>query len=115
MQAPHLHWLGAVLTVALGLLGLLLPARAAAFVGVVPSGRRGRSEVRATYGGFFLALGLGALWGPGHVACTLLGVGWVGAAAGRLLSIAVDRASERLNWGGVALELGLGLLLLVPG
>ena len=49
--------LGALITVALGLLGALAPAAAARLVGVQPVGGVGLSEIRATYGGLFLGLG----------------------------------------------------------
>lgn len=40
--------LGALLTVALGLLGLLAPLHAGRMVGLKPEGPRGLSELRAT-------------------------------------------------------------------
>lgn len=49
--------LGAFLTTVLGVLGAVAPARVARLVGIEPLGGFGLSEVRATYGGFFIALG----------------------------------------------------------
>ncbi|MEY4862840.1 MAG: putative rane protein, partial [Pseudomonadota bacterium] len=47
--------LGAVVTIGLGLFGAIWPHRAAAFVGISPLGGLGVSEIRATYGGLFIA------------------------------------------------------------
>lgn len=52
--------LGAVGTLMLGWFGLIAPMRAARMVGLVPDGSRGISELRATYGGLFIAMGLAA-------------------------------------------------------
>jgi uncharacterized membrane protein YeaQ/YmgE (transglycosylase-associated protein family) len=43
--------LGAVCTLALGILGLVAPQKVADLVGVDPKGALGLSEIRATYGG----------------------------------------------------------------
>ena len=62
--AAAVGWLplvGAAINVALGLNGLLRPAATAEFTSMSPVGRIGVSEIRATYGGLFLALGAFAL------------------------------------------------------
>lgn len=60
----ELHWLwmtGAGITVLLGLMGLISPVMVARFTGLGLPDALARSEVRATHGGFFLALGVIAL------------------------------------------------------
>jgi len=52
---------GAVGTLMLGLFGLVAPLRAARMGGLAPDGSRGISELRATYGGLFAAMGLACL------------------------------------------------------
>lgn len=104
---------GAVLTAGFGLLGLLAPARAARFVGLKAISKPGQSEFRATYGGLFIALGVGPLIIREPAFFALAGFCWLGAAAGRGLSIVVDRAMSVRNLGAVGLEAVLGLLLLV--
>jgi len=113
--AGGLGWLplaGAAINVALGLNGLVRPYATADFTGVAPVGRTGLSEIRATYGGFFLALGLFVLASGSPVACRALGCGWLGAALGRLLSVVVDRSREPRNLGAVAFEAAIAALLL---
>ena len=107
-----LHDLGAAVTASLGLMGLVRPDAAAAFTHVRPSGAVGVSEIRATYGGFFLALGAYALWTQAPLAFTTAGVAWAGAAAGRLVSVFVDRSTSATNAGGVVFEAAVAALLL---
>ncbi len=104
--------LGALITVALGLLGALAPATVARLVGVQPVGGVGLSEVRATYGGLFLGLGGACLVLQSPVAWLVAGIAWVGAALMRLPSLVLDKGSYPKALGGFALELTVGLLLL---
>jgi len=104
--------LGAAITLGLGLLGLFAPERAARLVSVRPVDRLGRSEIRATYGGLFAALGLACLLTQAPAAFLAAGIAWLGAAAGRTFSAVVDASRSRANLGAVAFELAVGLLLL---
>ena len=105
---------GALATVALGLLGLLAPARANAFTSLRPVGKLGVSETRATYGGFFLALGLACLLLQSRTAFLVVGCAWLGAAAGRAGSLVADRSTQPKNLGGIVFEAAIGALLLAP-
>lgn len=112
--AYALHNLGALITLGLGLLGLLAPRAAARFASVAPSGRIGLSEIRATYGGLFAALGAFALVAQDMVAFMGLGAAWVGAALGRTASVVLDRSFEPRNLAAILFEAGIGVLLLFP-
>jgi len=103
--------LGAVLTVALGLLGFLAPLSAGRIVGLKPEGPRGLSELRATYGGLFAGLGLACLVLQVPAAYAVAACAWLGAALARLASMALDRNPSWLNAGGLALELVIGALM----
>ena len=96
--------LGAWATVALGLFGLLAPLQAANLVGLTPRDRLGLSELRATYGGLFIGLGLACLIWPSAIAYAVGAMAWLGAALARLLSMAVDRNPSRMNAAGVVVE-----------
>ena len=106
--------LGALATLLLGGLGLFFPDRAARFTSLSPVGRTGTSEIRATYGGLFAALGLFCLVPQATVVFLVAGVAWVGAAAGRTWSVVIDRNLETQNLGGIGFELAIGVLLLAP-
>jgi hypothetical protein len=105
---------GAVVTLALGVLGLLLPGKAAQLVSISPVGRTGISEIRATYGGLFTMLAAVVLLAQDRAMFGMVGAAWAGAAAGRLFSIWRDANRERKNLGGFALELAIGVALLAP-
>jgi hypothetical protein len=112
--ALALHNVGAVATFALGCLGLGWPRTAAAWVGVEPVGSLGLSELRATYGGLFAALGAFAFLAQDAVVFTGLGAAWLGAAGGRLTAAVLDRAREPRVFAAALAEGALGVLLLAP-
>ena len=105
---------GAVITFGLGLMGLFAPSKAAAFASIQPAGLIGKSEIRATYGGLFAALGLACLLSQAPGVFLAAGLAWVGAAMGRAFSVAVDASRSAKNFGAIAFELIIGLLLLAP-
>jgi hypothetical protein len=109
-----LNNIGCLMTAGLGLMGLIRPNAAAAFTSIQPIGILGVSEIRATYGGFFFALGAYALYAQSAAVFVVLGVAWVGASVGRLISVAVDRSYAPKKFGGVVFEFTIGILLLFP-
>jgi hypothetical protein len=110
-MSAMLATLGAALTLALGLLGACAPRTAARLVGIEPQGGVGLAEVRATYGGLFIALGSGCLLLGHPVAYGMAAAAWLGAAALRLVALLVDRGAYPKALGGVLVEGGIGLLL----
>jgi uncharacterized protein YfiM (DUF2279 family) len=106
-------WLGLLIGAGLGLAALAAPERMLSFVGLAVVAPEGLAEARATYGGLFFALELGAaaLWLARSSTDGLLvaGLAWTGAAAGRLLSLAVDGRRTARNGQAVAFELLIGL------
>ena len=106
--------LGACLTLGLGLLGLFAPTRAAALTSLSPLGPNGRSEMRATYGGLFAAMGVSCLVTQVDGVFLTVGVAWIGASIGRSWSVVVDRNFSPMNLAGVAFECLIGLLLTAP-
>lgn len=106
--------LGALITLGLGAMGLFLPGTAARFTSISPVGSMGVSEIRATYGGLFLAMAVVVLLAQDRLLFGLLGTAWVGAAAGRLFSLWWDKNRQGKNVGGIIFELAIGYLLLLP-
>ena len=106
--------IGAVATLLMGCLGAFFPARAAQLTNISPIGATGTSEIRATYGGLFVALGLACLLLQSSTAFSVAGFAWAGAAAGRVWSVAIDRNVEPKNLGGIGFELAFAVLLLAP-
>lgn len=104
--------IGAVVFVVLGLVGFFFPNLIAKFVGIIPCEGRGKSEIRATYGGVFLGVGASALYFQESHVFTAVGIGWALAAVGRILGILVDKEYHKLNFGGVLFEISVAILLL---
>jgi hypothetical protein len=92
--------LGAILTLALGLFGALAPSRVAGFVGIQPLGGAGLSEVRATYGGLFIAMGGACLVLQSPVAFLLAGLAWGGPDAVSLSASRQGQLPERPRRSG---------------
>lgn len=110
----------------LGLASLFSPSWAAGVVRLKedPDRPGGFSEFRATYGGLLLmthgvALAALASLDPqiGRMAAAPLGAGWIGAAFGRTVSLALDAERNRglgLNPVWIGTELALGIAILAP-
>ena len=115
MEFSHvLHHLGALVTLGMGTLGLLRPLSAARLIGLAAESRLGLSELRATYGGVFFALGAFTLVTRDEVAFTLVGAAWLGAAAARIGDALLVPAADRSVWRAALFEAAVALLLLAP-
>jgi hypothetical protein len=115
MELPvSINTFGSVATFGLGVFGLFWPKAAATMVGIVPEGERGLSEVRATYGGFFLAMGLYATIWQSNEVFRGLGLAWLAAAAARAFSFVKDDSRSGANVGGIVMEAAIGASLLIP-
>lgn len=105
---------GAAITFGLGMLGLLNPLAAARLTSIEPKGKLGLSEIRATHGGLFAALGLTALSMPSPSVHRILGLAWAGIAIGRAGSVVVDRSFAVRNLAALLIEGGIAALFLAP-
>jgi hypothetical protein len=108
------NYAGAVVTVAMGCLGLFLPARAAALTGLAPTNVEARAEFRGTLGVTFLFLGAMPLITQTPLVFLTVGLAWLGAGLGRVVSIIADGGNTGKNWGAVTFE-GVIATLLIAG
>jgi drug/metabolite transporter superfamily protein YnfA len=106
-----------LITTALGLAGLLYPDRVMGVLGFAILNTANAAavlgEVRATYGGLFVVLGVYTLLAsmdPAAHRSRLLFIGllWLGACAGRLLGVNLNGSPGLPGWVAVALELLIG-------
>ena len=106
-----------IITTALGLAGLLYPDRVMGLLGfaILNSANAAAvmGEVRATYGGLFVVLGVYTLltsMDPAAHRSRLLFIGllWLGACAGRLLGVNLNGNPGLPGWGALVLELLIG-------
>jgi hypothetical protein len=100
---------GAVITTLLGVLALLFPSSVARVLGVEARNPLGSSELRATYGGFFIGLGVGCWLAQSSV---VFGGAWCTAGCIRLLTICFERSLSSENVVGAAVELAIGFAML---
>lgn len=107
-----LNYIGAIVTLGLGLTGLLSPGSAAKIVGLKAETTSGRSEFRASFGGLWIALGAVPLITMEPLAFAFLGMVWLGTAVGRLVSFVLDKTVDRQNLFNVGFEIAAGALCL---
>ena len=82
----------ALLTIGFGLFGLISPRYTAKVLDMTPTDTTmGLSELRASAGGLFVAMGVVCIWTGAPWAYAMLGVAYAGAATGRLVSIVIDK------------------------
>lgn len=105
-------------TAVTGLLGLFKPTSIYQFTGLVAQGARGISEIRAIFGGLFIALGVapfifGLSGEKAQTAFLVLGIGYLGIALTRIISIVIDKSTASSNWISLAIEVVFGVLLVL--
>ena len=109
------------ITLALGLAGLIYPERVIGLLGFAVQNASHTAaalgEVRATYGGIFLVLGVSTLAAAGNPSAArwrlvLLALVWLGALAARLFGVSVDGNPGLAGWLSAAFEAVMGGTLL---
>ena len=104
--------IAAIATSATGVFALVKPSAIYGFTGLVAQGVRGISEIRAIFGGLFIALGIAPfIFGP--VGYQVLGLGYLAIAVVRLASIFIDKSYASSNWISLAIEIVLGIILIL--
>ena len=81
-------------------------------IGVTTTSPLGRSEVRAVFGGMFIALGLACIVLREPVAFGIVGVAWLTDAALRAVAVVVDRVPPKEAAAVLAIALVMGGTLL---
>lgn len=99
-------------TAATGLLALVKPDAVYGFTGLTASGARGVSEIRAIFGGLFIAMGVAPLFlkDPGFM---MLGIAYLAIAAARLFSMFFDKSFDNSNIISLVIEIVLGIILVL--
>ena len=106
-----LQYLGAGVSLILGLIAVFSPRLIEKFISIQGTGKEGQSEIRATYGGFFIGISLFAILSQNQVVYITLGIGWVCAAFIRMITIVIGSYTPK-NLAGVLFESLIGLLCL---
>jgi len=104
--------IAALATAATGLLAFFKPNAVYGFIGLNANGVRGVSEIRAIFGGLFIALGLAPLF-LGKTAYLMLGIGYLAIALARTFSIVFDKSYAQSNIISLIIEIVLGAILVL--
>ena len=112
MILQYLQYLACILTVIAGAFALFAPEKAVALTGLVPKGGRGLTEIRCVMGGLYIALGVTPLI-LGSDTFLMLGIAYLAIALTRLVSIFIDKSGSQSNWMSLALEVVLGVILVL--
>lgn len=104
--------IAALATAATGLLALIKPTATYGFIGLNASSVRGVSEIRAVFGGLFIALGLSPLF-LGLAAYRMLGIGYLAIAVARIISIVIDKSYAQSNFISLVIEIVFGAILVI--
>ena len=103
----------AIATVATGALSLFAPRAVFGFTGLSAPGPRGITEIRAVLGGLFIGLGLAPFILRSPAAYKMLGIAYLAIFAVRLVSLFVDKSFEQSNYISLAVEIALGVILVM--
>jgi len=112
MQWQSLTALVACVVMMLLGIGALIRPSALEWVGIVASTPLGRSEVRAVFGGMFVALGAACLLTREPIVFAVVGGAWLADVAVRSVSVVVDRVPmpEAVTVLAIGAVMGLSLV-----
>lgn len=113
MVIKTLHIIAALGTVLTGLFAMFRPRSITGFTGVEARSSRGITEIRAVFGGFFLALGIAPLILQSATAYLMLGIAYLVVAGVRTISMFVDKSLDQSNIISVAIEILFGVILVI--
>jgi hypothetical protein len=106
-----LQIIAALGTIATGAVSLIRPQAIQGFTGLRADGGRGITEIRAVFGGFFIALGIAPLILRSPVAYQVLGIAYLVVGIVRTISMFVDKSVEQSNIISVIVEIIFGVIL----
>ena len=112
---PVLKFIAALATVITGGIALVKPKSVFGFTGLQAEGGRGISEIRSIMGAGILALGVVPMIFPNEHTYMMLGIAYLAVAAVRFFSMFFDHAFEASNKISLAVEIVLGVILVIPG
>jgi hypothetical protein len=108
-----LQYIACILTALVGVYATFFPKSTTSFTGLSPLGERGVTEIRVVFGVFFIVLGLFPIIAASPVAFQMLGYGYLLVGIARIISIFIDKSSERSNWISVGFEVIFGFILIL--
>ena len=108
-----LQLIAVALTIVTGLVSLIWPRSVQGFTGLTAPDGRGITEIRSILGGLFIGLGIAVLVLATREVYQMLGIMYLAIAAVRAISIFVDKSSVQSNWISLAIEIVVGIILVL--
>jgi hypothetical protein len=109
-----LQIVGAVATIATGLIAAFRPKSIEGFTGLTAPGARGITEFRSVFGGAFIGLGLAVLLIGTPDAYRTLGAMYLAIAVLRGISMVIDKsAGDQSNIISLVIEIVIGAIMVV--
>lgn len=105
--------IGAIGTIATGLISLIRPRSVLGFTGLMVPGARGVTEIRAVLGGAFVGLGAAPLILSASAAYHMLGITYLAIAVARTAGMIVDKSLEQSNFISLVVEIVFGIILVL--
>ena len=101
--------IGSVLTICLGIVGLIKPNILAIPSGLQAMNELGTMELRALFGGVFTVIGVSAIWFRLPEVFLVAGLVLIGAAVVKIISLTQHRLLAKLAAPGIAFDLFVGM------
>jgi len=114
MMMQILQIIAAIATILTGLFSLVKPTAITGFTGLHPEGGRGITEIRAIFGGVFIAIGAAPLILNSPVAYLMLGITYLVIALVRAVSMFIDKSIVSSNVISLAVEIIFRIILVIP-
>lgn len=108
-----LQILAVILTILTGFVSLLWPRSVQGFTGLTAPDGRGITEIRSILGGLFIGLGIAVFILGVRETYQMLGIMYLAIAVVRFVSIFVDKSSVQSNWISLAIEIVVGIILVL--
>jgi hypothetical protein len=97
-------------TAATGVLAFIKPEAVYGFTGLTATSVRGVSEIRAIFGGLFIALGVAPIVFNQY---RLLGIAYLAIAVTRAISMVLDKSYAQSNIISLVIEIVFGVILVI--
>ncbi len=105
----------AIINIGIGAWGVFYPSKMARAVSLKAVGAHGLTEIRTTFGGVWIALGVYLLLFPSPLAFQSVAVVWLGLAVARTITAFVDQCFDKKTIRLLTIEIGVLTMLLAGG
>jgi hypothetical protein len=106
--------MGAIINILFGVWGFLSPSNMAKVVLLDPKGPGGRTEIRSSFGGLWIAIGCFLLFWPSIPAFLFATTIWLGLAVSRMFAASLEGTWNKKTIRILAIEVIVAGMLICP-